>query len=268
MHIGPRNRGPLGRAMLATLSLALVTSWGGVALGDEENEVRIDAARTTLEKWVEAQRLISREKQDWKLGREMLKDRLEVIQQEIDSLQERIKDAQDNIAKADKKRTDLLEENEQLKEASASLGALVGGLEARTRKLLKRLPQPIRERILPLSQKIPEDPNDTKLSLSGRFQNILGVLNEVNKFHGEISLTSELRELDDGATVEVTALYLGVSQGFYASSDGQYAGFGTASADDWVWSPANHAAPEISRAIAILKNEDEADFVHLPIRIE
>ena len=109
---------------------------------------------------------------------------------------------------------------------------------------------------------------DEKLSLSERFQNVLGILNEVNKFNREIAVTSEVRTLADGTSAEVTALYVGIGQGYYVSADGKVAGVGSAAPEGWVWTPANDAAARVAKAIAILKNEQPASFVPLPVRVE
>lgn len=252
--------GVLGAGLLAT----------GAAPVPQEPDV--GEARAMLEQWVEIRRVISQEKRDWALGREVLQDRIELVQHEIDSLKERIADAEESIAKADEDRAELFEQNERLKESSGALTGTVAGLETRTRELLARLPEPIRERVKPLSQRLPAPPKDgaeeTKLSLGERFQNVVGILNEVNKFDGVITATSEVRALPDGTSAEVTVLYLGLGQAFYAGASGQVAGVGTSSADGWVWTPANELAGEIARAIAIFENEQAAAFVQLPIRVE
>jgi hypothetical protein len=248
--------------------IAAILLFSSHAWSDDEKGNKVENARSILEKWVETRRIISKEKRDWALGREMLNERIELVKREIETLRTRIGDAEESIAEADKKRTELIEENEKLKEVAAALNRTVNTLEGRTGELLKRLPDPIRERVKPLSQRIPDQPDETKLSLGERFQNIVGILNEVNKFNREITVTSEVRTLRDGTTAEVTALYVGISQGYYVSADGKAAGVGTASAEEWMWNPANEAAPEIAKAIAILKNEKVAEFVRLPIRIE
>jgi hypothetical protein len=145
---------------------------------------------------------------------------------------------------------------------------MIAVLEVRTKGLLPRLPGPLRERVRPLSQRIPEHTDETKLSLSERFQNVVGILNEVDKFNREITVTSEVRTLGDGTAAEVTAIYLGIALGYYVTAKADAAGVGTASADGWVWSPANDAAARIAKAIAILKNEKVAEFVQLPLRIQ
>lgn len=228
----------------------------------------IDDTRATLEKWVETQRLISQEKRDLALAKEMLTARIELVQREVESLQGKIKDAKDSIAEADKKRADLIDENEKLRKSTASLASTLALLEERTKKLLGRLPDPIRERVKPLSQRLPNDSGQTKLSISERFQNVVGILNEVDKFNREISLTSEVRTLPDGNSVEVTAMYIGIGLGYYASANGEVAGIGSAAETGWVWRPNNEAAGQIAEAIAILKNEKVASFVQLPVEID
>jgi FtsZ-binding cell division protein ZapB len=234
----------------------------------QEGAAGVGQTRTAMEEWVKTRRIISQERRDWALGREMLNERVQLVQREIDSLRTKISEAQESVTEADKKRADLLEENEKFKQASATLNSAAVALETRTKELLKRLPDPIRERVKPLSQRFPEDPEDTKMSLGERFQNVVGILNEVNKFNREITVTSEVRTLPDGTSAEVVTLYVGIGQAYYASANGKVAGTGTASEEGWVWTPANEAAPAIAQAIAILKNEQAASFVRLPIRVE
>jgi DNA repair exonuclease SbcCD ATPase subunit len=252
------------RGFLLIAVLCLLTS-GAFA---SETQGDVDGVRAALEKWVETRKVISQEQRDWALSREMLNERIDLVQQEIDSLKEKISDAEQSIGEADKKREELVEKNDELKNASSALNRTVLALEENTQTLLKRLPDPIRERVKPLSQRIPEDVEETRLSLAERFQNIIGILNEVNKFSREITLTSEVRSLPDGTSAEVTAMYVGIGQAYYAGTDGKIAGTGTSSADGWQWTADNSIAAEISQAIAILKNEQVASFVQLPVEIK
>ncbi len=234
-----------------------------------DNEpVAIDDTREALAKWVQTQQLISQEKKDLALSREMLNARIELVRHEIESLQEKIQKAEDSIAEADKKREEMMQQNEKLKASSASLVDTVATLESKTQNLLKRLPDPIRDRVKPLSQRLPQEDKETKLSVSERFQNVVGILNEVDKFNRDISVFSEIRTFNDGSSVEVTALYLGLGQGFYASANGSVAGIGTATDQGWVWKEDNLAASQISDVIAILKNEKVASFVQVPVEIQ
>jgi FtsZ-binding cell division protein ZapB len=252
-------------SLLITCAVGFLSS---VAISAKKGGGDIEHARAAVEKWVETQRIISEEKRDWELAKEMLNERVELVQREIESLRGKISEAEESISDAEKKRAELVEENEKLKSSSATLRDIVTEFEARTAALIKRLPDPIRERIQPLSQSMPDDPNETKLSLGQRFQNLIGILDMVNKFNRDITVTSEVRALADGSAAEVTVLYLGVGQAYYASNDGTVAGVGRPSEDGWTWEPANDAAALIADAIAIWKNEKGARFVPLPVKIQ
>lgn len=256
----------------AALALA-----GGIALlgagdqGSAQDAVSVDGARAALEKMVETRRITSREQADWDLGRELLQDRIAVVQAEIDILQERVGRTEASISEADRAREELLAENARLRASSAQLVSMVGTVEARTAALLARLPVPIQERVRPLSQRFPDDPEATDLSLSIRFQNVVAVLNEITRFNRELTVTSETRTVSDGITtqdVEVAAMYVGIAYGFYTTVDGRYAGVGTATDGAWRWTARNEAADSVQRAIDILANEGIADFVSLPITID
>lgn len=254
--------------LAAVLCLAGLVPAAFAEKSPEQSMELIENTRSALEKWVETRRVISQEKHDFALAKEMLNERIALVEREIASLKEKITDAEKSITEADKKRADLLEENEKLKAASASLGETVITLESRTRALLTKLPDPIRERVKPLSQRFPENPQETKLSLSERFQNIIGVLNEIDKFNREISVTSEVRELPGGNSAEVTAMYVGISQGYYANANGDIGGTGRTGPAGWTWTPNNAEAANIKEAIAILKNEKPAAFISLPVEVE
>jgi hypothetical protein len=263
-----RNHRPATARRRTIAALAAVVLPIGSALAQGGSGEKLENTRAALEKNVETRRIISEEKRDWAVGKEMLVDRIGLVKREIGALRERIRDAEASITEADRKAVDLVAENDRLKAASAALTASVEPLEQRVRKLLARLPEPLREKVRPLSQRIPEDPADTRLSLSERFQNVVGILDQVNKFNREITVNSEVRTLADGSSVEVTALYVGIGQGYYVNAKGDIAGFGTATADAWVWTPANEAGPAIAKEIAIFENEAVASFVRLPIRIQ
>lgn len=264
----PRRHGRVRTSASSAFVLAPGLAWLCLAAAAQERGAgAVDETRATLEQWVEARRTISAERRDWQLGRETLEERIALVQQEIEALAARAEEAQKSIAEADLKRAELLALNERQKQGSSTLVDTITLQEQRLLALLPRLPEPIRERIRPLSQRIDEDPAATKLSLGERFQNVVGILNEVDKFQQGITATSEVRALPDGTSAEVTALYLGIGQGYYASTNGMVAGVGTAGESGWVWTPANEAAPEIARAIAILKNEQVASYVKLPLRV-
>lgn len=251
-------------ALSVVLVLWLLPS--GVQPGERQDDV--ESTRAALEKMVEVKKLASLEKSEWTTGRGLLEDRIDLLRREIERLRASIREAQEGIAETDEARGELARENEALGEATAALQEIVSELETRTKGLVARLPQPLLEEIEPLVQRFPKDADDADASLPDRFLNVIGVLNAVNKFNQQISLASEVLTLPDGTVAEVTSLYVGIGQAYYATTRGDAAGVGTASADGWTWSPANEHVAEISRAISIMRDRATAEFVRLPIRIQ
>jgi hypothetical protein len=251
-------------AVVSILAASLVTTLAGPA-----RESEVQSTRETLARWVETQQVISKEKQSWQLGKDVLEQRIALVGSEVASLEQKIAGAREQVAEADDQRRQLSAESGSLAAGTTSLTETVGALERKTQELLSSLPDPLRERLAPLSRRIPtEASTTTALSLSERFQNVIGILNEVNKFSAEISLISEIRPLSEGKTAEVQTLYVGLTQAYYVTPDGMAAGVGRPSPEGWVWTAANELASEISLAIDILQNEQVPAYVPLPVQIQ
>lgn len=251
---------------------ALVAASGLVATGattaNQQPGPGIDEAREALGEWTEIRRVISKERRDWQLGREVLGDRIELVDEQIGSLREKLEEAKSKIAETDTQTVEKVAQRDRLVEAAKGLEDTIEGLERRTLVLLARLPAPVVEKVELLSQRIPKDPSETKLSLGQRFESVVGVLNEVNRFHSEISATSEVRELGNGTSAEVTTLYVGIGKAFYHGANGTVAGVGDGSGETWAWTEANGSAAAIRETVGIFKGEELPGFVKLPVTIE
>ena len=245
--------------ILITLTFVLFTQ---ICFSNE-----IDITKELISKWVETKKLISLESEDWKIEQEVLKDRIDLISSERNSLREKINETESLINQSNTKRTDLGKDNESLKKASTLLSEKINILENKLLILLPTLPQHIQEKIKPLSQRIPLNKKN-ELTLSERYQNVVGIVNELNKGASEISVISEVRSLLNGESAEVQTLYLGYAHAFYCTTKGDIAGIGYPSRDGWVWKPKNEIAQEIADSIAIFKNEMVAEYITLPINMD
>jgi len=227
----------------------------------------LEETRLTMDKWIEIQQIISRERKDWQQGKEILLGRLELIKKEVVTLEEKTRQAEASVTEANKKRSDLLAENDQLKVAGALLTEAATGMEGEVRRLFKALPEPIQTKLQPLYQRIPEDPAKTRVSAAERFQNVLGILNELNKTNNEIIVSYEVHNLADGKPSEVKAMYVGLAQAYYVSARGE-GGVGRPAADGWKWEPSKAVASEVLTALEILEGKRTPAFVHLPVKLQ
>lgn len=257
----------LCRAFLPVAGALLIGLPGPAPAAETEPPAIVTNTRDTLARWVETEQLIAREKEQWQQGRELLGQRISLLESEISTLREKLADSRQGLADVEGRRLDLFDEKQELEQASAVLHEAIADFEARTGALVGRLPGPLKDRVRPLADRLPEEPTSTRLSLSERFQNVIGVLNEVNKFQSDVHAVSELLELPDGSTAEVRALYLGLAQAWYVTADGTAAGIGRPGADGWVWTADDELAPQVERALEILQNEGVPAYVPLPVEI-
>ena len=226
----------------------------------------LEETRLTMDKWLETQQIISRERKDWQQGREILLGRIDLIKKEIASLEEKTRETEAIVVEANKKRDEVVAERDQLTAIIDQLTASVTAMEVEVRKLIATSPEPLKTRIQTLRQRIPEDPATTRVTTPERFQNVLGILNELNKANTEITVNYEVRTLADGRPAEVQAIYVGLGQAYYVSAGGE-AGIGRPAADGWQWQQARNVAPDVMTALEILQGKHTPAFVPLPVQI-
>lgn len=227
----------------------------------------LEETRVTMDKWIETQQIISKERKDWEQGKEILTGRLELVKNEIAVLRGKIQEAQSSVAEVEKKRAELVAENDRFKAIGATLTEAATRLEGEIKPLLVRTPDPIRSKLELLIQRIPDDPATTKVSAPERFQNIIGILNELTRANNELSVSYEVHELAGGKPSEVQAIYVGLAQAYYVSGSGE-AGIGRPGADGWKWEPSKAVAGDILMALEILQGKHTPAFVSLPVTIQ
>jgi hypothetical protein len=236
--------------------------------GSPERPPQLDAARATLSKWVETQELIVRERKEWQQGKEILEARIKLLGDEIATLQDATAHLRSEGAEAGRTRGGLTHSIGAFNEAENVMAARVSSLEARLRSLATRLPTPAREKLSPLYSRIPVDPDTTKISLAERFQNVVGILNEVGKLNNEITMTREILTLSDGKPTEVQVVYVGLGQAYYIAPDHEEAGVGRPGDDGWVWEPSPGLGPKVLEVVEILQNKATPRFVALPVKVQ
>lgn len=250
-------------------SSAISAETGTDSTGNVSSAPTLEETRLTMDKWIETQQIISKERKDWQKGKEILLGRLELVKNEIFTLEAKIKQAQSSVAEANKKRNDLLAENDQLKAAEALLSKAVMGMEGEVRKLklFKQLPEPIQTKLQPLYQRVPEDSFKSRVSTAERFQNVLGILNELNKANNEITVSYEVHNLSNGKPSEVKAIYVGLAQAYYVSARGE-SGIGHPTSEGWKWEPSQAVSRDVLMALEILEGKHSPAFVPLPVVLQ
>jgi len=224
--------------------------------------------RAKLDKWIDANRIIAQEKAEWTSEKQILERMIELLEAESQRLDEQIEAARADQSTAQRKRQEITERRESLSRTSEQVSAQIGSYETETLALAKRLPPPLLKELEPLLQNIPSDPGNTRRSIGQRTQNVLSILDAVEKFNADLTLDTNIQTLENGTAVEVETLYLGLGQAFYIDTSGTHAGMLTLQGDAWVATEQPDLAPVIKRAIAIYKNTEKASFVELPLQTQ
>ena len=226
-----------------------------------------DSARAVLAKWMETERIIAQERAAWQHSREMLRARIDLVKSEIQAQQQKTGELRASDKDLGSKRAALQADDLAARTALDALSEWIGRLEDSVRSLSARFPEPLQARIKPLHDRMPADPARTKVSLAERYQNVVGILNEANKFDNEISMNAEIRKLSDGTPSEVRVIYLGLGQAYFVSAKGE-AGVGRPGPDGWTWEIDRRIAPDVAQVVEILQAKSKPKLVSLPVSIQ
>lgn len=229
--------------------------------------VSADAVRAFLSKWVETEQLVAKERREAEQSKDILAARIETLKEGVTALNERIAQADEKLVQAQKLKADVVVEMEKNNLAAAQLGAGLAGLESHIRALHPALPSPLTEKIRTLYDRMPADTNNVRVSVAERCQNVLGILNEVNKFNAELTMVYDVRNLSDGKPSEVSCLYVGLGQAYSVSPRGE-AAVGRPGPQGWVWTAVPGSAEAITRTMEILQNKAKPEFVPLPVEMK
>lgn len=230
-------------------------------------ESPIEKAMGDSAKYVETRQLIGKLKADYKVSRDSMEATIDLTRDQIADLREALEEKRSRITEDDDKRARELELKEQAQAATAGLEERVAAMEQRLIALQGHLPLPLTEKIRSLTERFPEDPESAEKGLALRFLDVAAVLNEIDKFHGEVSTWPEDQVLADGKRAMVTSVYFGISQGYYVDGSGQLAASGRATDEGWTWTQEDGIAEGVQTAVKILNNEVGASFVSLPVQI-
>jgi hypothetical protein len=228
----------------------------------------IKESKAALAKWMQSQQIISKELAEWATARDIFNDRVELTKGQLEAIEEKLKGVEEEIGKADTAKVAAIQRKDELLAATEALRSELPALEEQVRDRHTLLPVPFQDKVAPIFQRIPTDPKTTKISLAERYQNVIGILNEVNKLHNEITVVSEIRLLADGKPTEVQTIYLGLAQAYYLSMKGDAAGTGKPGAKGWEWTPRNELTKPLKDVLAVMNAKTKPRFISIPATVQ
>ena len=229
----------------------------------------MDETRALLQQWSATERMIASERAEWESGKAMLQGRIQLLKVSIDETEKKIAEAKAKLEDARKRTKEAEAEKAQIRDATDALVAVVPELEAGVKDLFHRAPGLVQEKIRVLHDRMPKPGADLKnITAAERFQNVLGILNELNKANNEINTVPEIHDLGNGKKAEVKVVYVGLGQGYFVNSNGDIGGLGLPSADGWKWNPDPAIAPKMRELVEVMKKAVAPKLVELPADIQ
>jgi len=213
----------------------------------------------------------------WSQREQNLDQHLALLEIESERLKEALARRTEISGDVDERRSMLLQQQEQLEQEQSNLKAQLEIAWRGVKSLHPRLPPPLHsEWQAQLDQITPDVLNNSEM-----LERLLALFKMMEEFDGRIALhrgviPSPLPEQAD-AVVLVNQIYLGASQGWYVSDDGETYGYGRATPLGWKWWHGVEAEQELGMALKpeaidqvrrILENPTTADFVALPVKIK
>ncbi len=230
-------------------------------------ESPLESSQTAFDRWVDLQQSIAGEKSEWAVEKEYLGEEIRLLREEIEALTEKenqLKKSTDTI-EADLKK--IADENESLKNASTVVEQKLPDLEKGILELNKTFPVALQSIVETLVNRLPKEGASNVPGVSERLQVVVGVLGQVDKFNGQLSVQTEVQTSESGDRIQVRVLYLGLAQAWFVNQDGKLAGHGKPGATGWIWTRDDSLAPIINQAIAIHENTAVANYVNLPVSV-
>ncbi|MFC5049454.1 DUF3450 family protein [Rubritalea spongiae] len=215
-------------------------------------------ARAMVGEWVQVEKLITEEQNNWERQQAAMLDLLELYQTEVELINEELEAAGDSTSELDDK-------SEQLKQQTAAYQKQREVLELQCLKhakrfveLSQRFPQPLQDQI----KREVSIVEDTESTLRERSIALLDALKSAGQFNRTITYT-DLEEEVEGTTRQLRVLYLGLGQAFYVS--GEKAGIGRPEKGSWKWQEVPNSKASISKAIAVYQKTARPELITLPV---
>ena len=227
----------------------------------------LEDTTTALEKWVETERMISSAEAEWATEKSSIENLLSIYTEEIETLTRIIEAAENDTSAAEKRRSELLEQDGEVKALESRLVEALVEAEISIKTLEALLPPPLQEELQPLFKSLPEDPKASKLAIGQRIQPIVAILTQVQKFNQVVTLVEGFREFEAGSTVQTEIVYFGLGIGFYVDQANEHAGVGQPGAEGWQWKDDDALAETVRSFIDICRGTKQAHYVEVPVSI-
>lgn len=266
-----KRKGLLGKLYLNGILLTAITGLG-LTNHSLANSFAVDGL---VDQWVSIEAQRENIILDWAEKKQSLLQQIALLEAEHEAL---TKVAENNRLKIDQNREErlqLAQAQEDLEKEQLQMEKAVESAALKMLALQEILPPPLQN----AWQFHARELNKSEISTSERLDHVLRLLKNFDSFNQRIVVSESIIHVPDKDglhPVLVKQVYLGVSQGWFASEDGRYYGFGKAVKGKWHWYFQEEADQYLGETLSpsrilevanITENPALAELVALPISI-
>lgn len=213
--------------------------------------------------WINTQKQVEGLEVDWRYQRQAMEQRLDLLNVEESSLNRAIKKHTVSGSESEQKRLQLTQQQHNLELSQDQTQQQLEKLEQSLRSMQSRLPEPLKNE---LEKHFNENKSKQKTqdSNSQKLATYLAILEKLTSFQSRIAQHQTIMKLDGNVEILAQQYYVGLSQGWFVSSDGKTAGYGYSSKEGWVWQLDNRIAPLIKPLKRSLSQPKNPELVSLP----
>lgn len=240
-------------------SLSAMTLVASLLLVNFDTHAELTAGRIDqlTKTWLETERQASYLRANWQTEKPQLEQRIKLLKLEQKQINKLLSSNQVSSNEVEKKRADLLQQQANLENEQALISSTLSQLKDRLDSLYALLPPPLKTNW------------QTELSDNSSvvLEQQLSRLSRLKDFNERISLHSMRLTNEQGEQVLVKQLYLGLSQAWFSSQNGDFAGFGLVEDGVWNWHFSEQLdAQQILAAIAIVENQSAPTDINFAIK--
>lgn len=208
-------------------------------------------------RWLETERQASHLKANWQTEKPLLEQRIKLLKLEQQQLNALLNSNQASSNEVEQKREQLLQQQAKLETEQALIANTINQLKQRLDGLSPLLPPPLQ------SNWQTQDSDNNAVILEQQ----LSRLSKLKDFNDRISLHSMRLTNSQGQEILVKQLYLGLSQAWFSSQNGEFSGYGLVEDGVWYWHFSDQLnVQQILDAIAIVENQKSPTDVTLDIK--
>lgn len=237
----------------------------------------IPALNELIDQWISIESQKGQLERNWLAQKQHLQQKSKLLEIEKSALSKILQQTKVSKSDVDGKRLNLIQQQTRLEQENNAVKSKVLEVSELAYSLLPQLPPPLQiqwqDKLLILRQE--------SASSSEKLERLLTLFKLVNEFDERIAINRTSMKIPNnkGETQNllVTQIYLGISQAWYISDDGQTYGFGRTKKLAWSWFHNKAADKELGYALTptdllnltdMINNPTKATYMSLPIKLK